>query len=109
MTVVARGRQDGRRLRIISERGLDSDTPDIRFSETVGRINADLSVGANVSSAQPLLANAWLCSRGVSLHGAGFIVSPAEAEMLGLGRREGLERHIRPYRNGRDLTARARG
>ncbi|MDG6745531.1 hypothetical protein QCF01_14160, partial [Staphylococcus aureus] len=30
MTVVARGRQDGRRLRIISERGLDSDTPDIR-------------------------------------------------------------------------------
>lgn len=109
MTAVARGKQDGRRLRIVHEGGLDSDTPDIRFAETIGRINADLSVGADVASAKPLLANQWLCSRGVSLHGAGFIVSRAEAEMLGLGRREGLERHIRPYCHGRDLTARTRG
>lgn len=109
MTVVARGKQDGRRLRIVHESGLDTDTPDIRFTETIGRINADLSVGADVASARPLLANQWLCSRGVSLHGAGFIVSLAEAEMLGLGRREGLDRHIRPYCHGRDLTARTRG
>ncbi|KTT68113.1 class I SAM-dependent DNA methyltransferase [Sphingomonas sanguinis] len=109
MTVVARGSAEGRRLRIVHESALDSDTPTIRFAETIGRINADLSVGANVGSAQPLLANSWLCSRGVSLHGAGFIVSPAEAMLLGLGRREGLERHIRPYCHGRDLTARTRG
>lgn len=109
MTVVARGKQDGRRLRIVHESGLDSDTPDIRFTETIGRINADLSVGTDVTQARPLLANQWLCSPGVKLHGAGFIVSLAEAEMLGLGRREGLERHIRPYCHGRDLTARTRG
>lgn len=109
MTVVARGKQDGRRLRIVHESGLDSDTPDIRFAETIGRINADLSVGTDVTQARPLLANQWLCSPGVKLHGAGFIVSRAEAEMLGLGRREGLERHIRPYCHGRDLTARTRG
>ncbi|HJO66335.1 MAG TPA: class I SAM-dependent DNA methyltransferase, partial [Sphingomonas sanguinis] len=72
-------------------------------------INADLSVGIDVTRAQPLLANQWLCSPGVKLHGAGFIVSPAEAMLLGLGRREGLERHIRPYCHGRDLTARTRG
>jgi hypothetical protein len=42
------------------------------------------------------------------LHGAGFIVAPAEARQLGLGRRPGLDRHIRPYRNGRDLTGRSR-
>jgi hypothetical protein len=39
------------------------------------------------------------------LFGAGFIVTPDEAEKLGLGRVAGLERHVRPYRNGRDLTA----
>lgn len=41
--------------------------------------------------------------------GSGFIVTPQEAEALGLGRRPGLERHIRDYRNGRDLTAHSRG
>lgn len=42
----------------------------------------------------------------MKLHGSGFIVGPEEAEHLGLGKRDGLEQHIRPYRNGRDLTAR---
>src|SRR3546814_13770247 len=41
--------------------------------------------------------------------GAGFIVTPAEAHTLGLGNDSGLAEHIRPYRNGRDLAARARG
>jgi hypothetical protein len=43
------------------------------------------------------------------LHGSGFIVSPAEAAFLSLGRISGLERHIRPYRNGRDLANKPRG
>jgi hypothetical protein len=42
------------------------------------------------------------------LHGDGFIVTPQEAQHLGLGKRSGLEKHIREYRNGRDLTARPR-
>ncbi len=41
--------------------------------------------------------------------GAGFIVTPAEARSLGLGTVPGLEKHIRKYRNGRDLTATPRG
>ena len=40
---------------------------------------------------------------------ARFIVTPNEASVLGLGKREGLEKHIRAYRNGRDLTAHPRG
>ena len=39
------------------------------------------------------------------LFGAGFIVSPAEARAIGLGTVTGLSKHIRHYRNGRDLTA----
>ncbi len=57
----------------------------------------------------PLKANAGLCGRGVQLIGAGFIVTPDRARALGLGTRAGLEAHIRPYRNGRDLLQRPRG
>lgn len=109
MTVAAAGRHEGRLLEVTSEAGLDSDQPQIGFAERAGRINADLTIGADASRARPLLANEALCSPGVKLHGAGFIVSPDAAEGLGLGRRPGLEAHIRPYRNGRDLTARPRG
>ena len=109
MTVAVAGRADGRRLTVLSEAGLGSDTPIIELAEATGRINADLTVGTDATSARALLANQWLCSPGVKLHGAGFIVTPAEAAALGLGRRPGLDQHIREYRHGRDLTARPRG
>ncbi|MCF8209907.1 MAG: hypothetical protein K9K38_10965 [Rhodoferax sp.] len=50
-----------------------------------------------------------MSSPGVKLHGAGFIVSPEEARALGQGSLPGLERVIREYRNGRDLTDATRG
>ena len=84
----------------------------IDFVERVGRINADLTVGADVTIALAHLrqTRAKVCSPGVKLHGPGFIVTPNEVSAhLGLGKREGLEEHIRAYRNGRDLTARPRG
>lgn len=85
------------------------DAADVTFTEQQGRILPDLSVGADLDSAQPLKANADLSNNGVKLHGAGFIVSPEKAHQLGLGQIAGLENHIRDYRNGRDLTDRARG
>ena len=108
MTVADAGLHDGVLLTIVAEGGLDTDAPRIDLSERAGRLNADLTIGTDVTATRTLLANAWLCSPGVKLHGAGFIVTPAQAAHLGLGAREGLERHIRPYRNGRDLTGRAR-
>ncbi len=41
--------------------------------------------------------------------GAGFIVAPGKAKELGLHSVAGLKNHIRPYRNGRDLTDKPRG
>lgn len=67
-----------------------------------------LPTGELATSTTHLIANEGLCSRGVQLMGGGFIVTPDEASSLGLGRLPGLEAHIRPYRNGRDLTARPR-
>jgi hypothetical protein len=108
MTVVQADPAEGRRYEVVHEAGLDTDAPEIGMVEQVGTINADLSVGTDITKARPLLANEWLCSPGVKLHGSGFIVSRSEAEHLGWGRRDGLDRHIRPYRNGRDLTGRSR-
>ncbi|MFN9161624.1 MAG: class I SAM-dependent DNA methyltransferase [Alphaproteobacteria bacterium] len=105
MTVGGKGRVEGALREATQEEALDTDTPMIVFSEKRGSINGDLTIGADVTKAQPLKANEGLCSPGVKLHGAGFIVTPAEARHLGLGRREDLDQHIRPYRNGRDLTA----
>ena len=109
MTVAERGTREGRLVEIVGESGLDSDNPVLAERECSGRINPDLSLGSDVTAVKPLLANEGLASPGVKLHGAGFIVTPQEAEHLGLGRREGLEKHIRPYRNGRDLLQKSRG
>ena len=104
MTVAALGQHEGRLLEVTREAALDTDEPIVELRETIGRINSDLTVGADVSTAQPLEANSGVCARGMVLHGAGFIVTRAEAIHLGLGRRKGLENHIRDYRNGRDLV-----
>lgn len=109
MTVAAAGPQEGMLHEVTAESGLDTDAPRIVFGICTGPINADLTIGADVTAARPLRVNEGLCSPGVKLHGAGFIVTPAQAEFLGLGRRAELEQHIRPYRNGRDLSNHARG
>lgn len=109
MTVAARGQAEGRLVEIVREAALDTDKPLLVEAKASGQINPTLSLGADASSAKPLRANDGLASPGVKLHGSGFIVTPSEAEHLGLGKREGLEAHIRPYRHGRDLLQHSRG
>ncbi len=109
MTVAVAGRHEGALREVVREAKLDTDQPEVDLSVKVGRINADLTVGADVTAAVALRANEGLSSPGVKLHGDGFIVTPQQAEHLGLGRRPGLDRHIRHYRNGRDLTSTPRG
>ncbi len=109
MTVAALGAHEGRLFEVTKESGLDTDAPEIALRETRGPINSDLTVGADVTTLPALKANDFIASRGMQLMGAGFIVTPAAAEHFGLGRRPGLENHIRPYRNGRDITGTSRG
>lgn len=108
ITVAEAGRRDGQLATVVSEANLDTDTPVVTTTSDSGRINADLTLGVTATCAKPLRANDGLCSPGVKLHGSGFIISRAKAIDLGLERRPGLDRYIRPYRNGRDLTARSR-
>ena len=109
MTVGEAGTKEGVLREVVRETGLDTDAPVVDFSERKGTINSDLTVGVDLAAAHPLMANEGLGYRGMQLIGAGFIVTPQVAEHLGLGRRAGLDNHIREYRNGRDLTSRARG
>ena len=104
-----RSAQTGRLLTVTSEQTGDYGEVAVTLTEKTGLIHADLSVGANVTSAVAMRANGGLTSRGVMLFGAGFIVSAEEAADLGLGYVPGLERVIRNYRNGRDLTDASRG
>jgi hypothetical protein len=105
MSVGVAGETPGRLWTVVGEGGADGDAVKVEFTERCGRINADLTLGADVAGALPLRGNAEISSRGVQLIGSGFIVTPEQATALGLGRIPGLERHIRPYRNGKDLTA----
>ena len=109
MTVAEAGAGEGVLARVISEAPGSDGVPRLVFAEDTGRINADLTLGVDVKSAKPLRANENLACRGFVLHGAGFLVTPAQAAALGLGKVPGLEAHIRPYLNGRDLQQRSRG
>ena len=109
MTAAEAGVRDGDLIEVESEAALDTDSPQLRVATTRARLHANLSVGDSFGEIMLLRANAGVASRGVQLMGAGFITDEAEAAMLGLGRRPGLEQHIRPYRNGRDMLQRSRG
>ena len=116
--------QSGGLLRKVSD---ESGAPDtILFAEETGRIGPDLRVGADVTKAVALKANARIASRGVQLMGSGFIVTPEQAERLDrpsldIARgdnevkpriRSGISNEpqvIFEYRNGKDLMARPRG
>lgn len=108
MTVAAQGTHEGVLQEVVSEEGLDTDEPKLTFMTAKGRINSDLTVGVDVSRVQELQANAGLSSRGMMLFGSGFLVSPKEAGLLGINVRAGLNKYIRTYVNGRDLTSRSR-
>ncbi|MCE2780413.1 class I SAM-dependent DNA methyltransferase [Limnohabitans sp.] len=105
MTAAQAGEHTGRLLTVQNETPQDDGEVAVTLSEAQGLLHADLRIGANVAAAKPLQANLGLSNRGVQLFGAGFIVTRAEAVQLGLGTVPGLEKHIREYRNGRDLTA----
>lgn len=109
MTVGRAGEVEGLLLQVVDERTTDRDELEVRLEERVGFLGADLRCGVDMSRAKRLASNTSLSGRGVSLHGSGFILKPEDAESLGLGHVDGIEKHIRAYRNGRDLMSRPRG
>lgn len=108
MTVAEQGSNSGVLTTVVGERQSGNGEYDITTKDEVGVIHPNLTVGVNVTDAHELKALEKLSGRGVQLMGAGFIITRKTAAELGLDRREGLEQHIREYRNGKDLTNRPR-
>ena len=109
MTAAVQGNVDGTLLEVLSEGGIDTDTPEIVLSARTGKINSNLTIGADITATASLRANDGICHDGVKLHGKGFRITSAEAALVGLGRRPGAETVIRRYVNGRDLNQHSRG
>jgi len=108
MTVAAPGKAEGILEKVTDERPMEHGEVEVSLARCAGVIAPNLQVGADLSSCLPLRASERLAYRGVQTIGAGFIVNSSEAENLGLGSHPGIEKHIRGYRNGRDLTDKPR-
>jgi hypothetical protein len=106
MTVGVAGSRDGKLLPLKEEREAPDEAEGrlVSFAEKEGKLAANLQIGADLAKVRPLEANERIASPGVKLHGAGFIVTPGKGVDLGLGTVDGLEGHILPYLNGRDVA-----
>lgn len=101
MTVGTVGNREGLLLSLVNSKSSELKT--ITFISKIGKILSDLSIGADISGSQFLFSNENLSNRGVSLFGGGFIVDEENALSLGLKKVPDAVKHIREYRNGRDL------
>lgn len=106
MTVAERGTSSGT-ARLVTVEGRNADGG-LRYGERRGTLDAALTLEGTGAAPQLLAANAGLCSPGVKLHGAGFIVTPEQAAALDAESDPSVVSPIRPYRNGRDLAGRFR-
>ena len=109
MTVAEIGSGPGVLATVTEERPVIGREVFVDLEEKRGIIHENLQIGVDLASALALKSNSQLCTRGVTLHGSGFVVTPSEATELGLGRIPGLDLHIRPYLNGKDLAGKTRG
>jgi hypothetical protein len=109
MTVAENAQRIGRLAEVIDEQDLDTDQPNVIVVERSGKINPDITLGVDITKARPLIANDYISSRGVQLHGDGFIVDSEQAVALGFQRTEGADEIIKPYLHNRDLKDRPRG
>lgn len=108
MTVAGRGEQDGVLAEVVSEAGLNTDTPQVALETREGKVRANLTIGADLSKMMPLWANRDLGHQGFKPYGLAFWVDETKARAFGLERISGADRFIRPYLNGRDLNQTSR-
>ena len=109
MTVAGVGNRAGRLLTVVDEssgRG-EADGKEVSLNSQIGKIFANLQIGADVAGAKPLKANANLAFRGMTFMGEGFILTePAAQKKLEVDKK--LSAVIKPIFNGRDIAQTSR-
>ncbi|MGI8526089.1 MAG: type IIL restriction-modification enzyme MmeI [Pseudolabrys sp.] len=104
MTVASAGKVEGVLREVTKEEALNSDQPKISFKETIGKLNSDLTLGADATSVRPLKANDALSCNGMMLAGRGFVLEPSAGQHLQELDQLKDNEIIRPYINGGDLV-----
>ncbi len=105
MTVGVAGEHQGDLLEVTSEQPQDDGSERVTFTTQRGKISADLTVGADVTTTVALKANFALANPGVQLSGQGFIVQREDLRTLATKTQSDL---IRRYITGRDLMQESR-
>ena len=104
MTVGVPGPADGELVEVVRERrGDDDDARAVDLAILQGTIHADLSIGADVSGAEPLRANNGLSFMGLIPLGTGFRLDADDARRLGYDPKA-LPPAIRRYKTGGDVS-----
>ncbi|MAT72077.1 MAG: SAM-dependent methyltransferase [Planctomycetaceae bacterium] len=102
MTVAKRGTSVGSLLTVERESDTATDTPHILLSETLGRIQPSLRIGADLSAAAALQSNQGMSFMGVTLVGE-FRLSEDEIKQREIDKAR-CTAVLKPYYNGRDLA-----
>jgi len=109
MTVGQAGVAPGVLLRVIGEQPDGAaDGIAVEFERGEGRINPDLTVGADLSAAIPLRANLGLAFTGMYPLGQGFVIQPGDLTKA-IGTDTDTEKVLKPFVIARDLTQIDRG
>ena len=108
MTVGAPGYAEGILEKVVAEQARDDGENEVTLSRSGGVLAANLQIGADITSCIALKSNLDISNPGVKLHGAGFIVTAQEAELLLSASNPNSQTIIWEYRNGKDLTERPR-
>jgi hypothetical protein len=103
MTVGAAGEHPGELLEVTAEEPQEDGSEQVTFSSQRGRIQADLTIGANVVATVTLKSNEALASTGLILGGRGFVLKSDEVKKL-QERNPKCSKLIFPLRNGEDVN-----
>lgn len=103
MTVAAAEVNSGTLMFVAGETDRGGELSEVTYATESGRINSDLSTGADVTAAVRLKANSGLSFMGVTLVGKGFRLLSDDLRRLGFSERD-LPGEIRPYLKGSDIV-----
>lgn len=102
MTVAEKGEHEGVLAEVVSEAGLNTDTPNVVLEAQSGRVLSHLALGAELGKVVVLSANFGVAIKGFEL-GTQALLLPNERALKLIQREPGSAAFLRPYVNGMDF------
>ncbi|TIX05519.1 MAG: class I SAM-dependent DNA methyltransferase, partial [Mesorhizobium sp.] len=102
MTVAKRGENDGVLAEVVSETGLNTDTPLVTLETRAGRVLSSLAIGADLGRAFSVTANAGVAIKGFEL-GTQALLLPNDVAAKLIHREPASAAFLFPYVNGMDF------